>query len=225
MQNFKTTHTLIILIIFAAVYLSSGQFVFSQEKETDIVVGKRIVFQSKILEGDLELSICLPTDYATSENKYPVLDDLNSFISYVYDCGTIELLSRTLDIPGIIIIGLPALQNGYVPTSYEERKTEPAGADLSLKFIKEELKPFVEKNYRSSGFDILYGHSVGGLFTMYAMFTQPDLFSAYIASSPWFQNNDQYWLKNIEKMFQAKSLKGKFLFMTVGKEEQELTLS
>jgi tetratricopeptide (TPR) repeat protein len=60
---------------------------------------------------------------------------------------------------------------------------------------------------------------------MYALFTRPDLFSGYIASSPWFQNNNQYWLKQIDKMFQAGSLAGKFLFMDVGKKEQALTIS
>jgi len=52
----------------------------------------------------------------------------------------------------------------------------------------------------------------------------PDLFTAYIAGSPWFQNNDQYWLKNIEKMAKERELDEKFLFMTVGKEEAPLTI-
>jgi tetratricopeptide (TPR) repeat protein len=119
---------------------------------------------------------------------------------------------------------VPPLQRGYVPTPFEERGEEPAGADLSIKFLKEELIPFVEKNYRTNSFRILHGHSVGGLFTMYTLFNYPDLFTAYIAGSPWFQNNDQYWLKNIEKMAKVRKVDDKFLFMTVGKEEFELTL-
>jgi hypothetical protein len=137
----------------------------------------------------------------------------------------VELLSRNIEMPEMIVVGLPNLQNGYVPTPYEERKAEPTGADLSLKFFSEELIPFIDGNYRTAGFNLLCGHSVGGLLTMYALFTRPDLFSGYIASSPWFQNNNQYWLKQIDRMFQAESLAGKFLFMDVGKKELPLTIS
>jgi tetratricopeptide (TPR) repeat protein len=50
------------------------------------------------------------------------------------------------------------------------------------------------------------------------------LFTAYIAGSPWFQTNDQYWLKNIDQMAKSRNLEDKFLFMTVGKEEAPLTI-
>ncbi len=59
---------------------------------------------------------------------------------------------------------------------------------------------------------------------MYTLLNYPDLFTAYVAGSPWFQNNNQYWLKNIEKMAKVRKVDDKFLFMTVGKEEAELTL-
>jgi tetratricopeptide (TPR) repeat protein len=126
--------------------------------------------------------------------------------------------------PGMIVVGIPPLQNGYVPTPFEDQGENPTTADLSLKFFKEELIPFIEKNYRTNDFRVLYGHSVGGLFTMYALFNYPDLFTAYIAGSPWFQTNNQYWLKNIEKMAENRDLSDKFLFMTVGKEEAQLTI-
>jgi hypothetical protein len=59
---------------------------------------------------------------------------------------------------------------------------------------------------------------------MYALFNYPDMFTGYLAGSPWFQNNDQYWLKNIERMAKERNLKDKYLFMTLGKGEQKITL-
>jgi len=138
---------------------------------------------------------------------------------------TIEVLTRSAAMPNMIVVGLPGLQNGYVPKKYEERGENPEQGDLSLKFFKEELIPFVDKSYRTNKFRVLYGHSVGGLFTMYALFNYSDLFTAYIASSPWFQTMDQYWLKNINKMAKNNDLVHKFLFMTVGNEESELTIN
>jgi tetratricopeptide (TPR) repeat protein len=60
---------------------------------------------------------------------------------------------------------------------------------------------------------------------MYALFIRPELFSAGIASSPWFQADNQYWLKQIDKMFLAESLANKYLYMDVGRKEQDLTVS
>jgi predicted alpha/beta superfamily hydrolase len=212
------------LIYLSAVLLSS-QLALGQPSGTDIVIGKRITLPSKVFKTEMAVSIYLPAAYETSDVKYPVLYDLNGFAYFTYCAGTVELLSRNVEMPEMIVVGLPGLQNGYVPTPYEQRGPEPTGADLSLKFFSEELIPFIDGNYRTAGFNLLCGHSVGGLFTMYALFTRPDLFSGWIASSPWFQTNNQYWLKQIDKMFQAGSLANKYLFMTVGKKEQDLTIS
>ena len=225
MKNSAMTRSLGLFLAFSAIVLLPGHFAFGQQTETDIVIGKRIALPSKVFNQEMAISVSLPADYETSGVKYPVLYDLNAFAYFTYAAGTVELMARNIEMPEMIVVGLPSLQNGYVPTPYEERKGEPTAADLSLKFFSEELIPFIDGKYRTAGFNLLCGHSVGGLFTMYALFTQPDLFSGYIASSPWFQNNNQYWLKQVDKMFQAESLAGKFLFMTVGKKEQDLTIS
>jgi hypothetical protein len=153
-----------------------------------------------------------------------VLYDLNAFFCFAYDCGTVEMLARTLDMPSTIVVGVPQLNMGYVPTPFEERGDTLAGADLSIAFLKEEVIPLIERTYRTNALRLLYGHSVAGLFTMYSMFNYPDLFAGYLAGSPWFQNDDQYWLKNIERFAKERNLKDKDLFMTVGKAEQKLTL-
>jgi hypothetical protein len=57
--------------------------------------------------------------------------------------------------------------------------------------MQEELFPFIEANYRADPQDrTLVGHSVGGLFTLHAMFRNPDVFQRYIALSPssWWGN-------------------------------------
>jgi predicted alpha/beta superfamily hydrolase len=197
---------------------------YSQLEGDDVVTGTSVSISSEILGGDVDLMIRLPRAYEFTETSYPVLYDLNGFFCYTYDCGTVELLVRSSDIPDMIVVGLSTLTNGYVPTPYEERGKDLAGADLSLKFFEEELIPLIESNYRTNGYRILYGHSVGGLLTMYALFTQPELFTAYIAGSPWFQTDDQYWLKHIDRMTEKRNVADKFLFMTVGKAESQWTI-
>ena len=226
MKRKATSRSFSFIPVLLAIALLSGHFALGQQPAaTDIVIGKRISIPSKVLNADVPISVYLPAGYETSDAKYPVLYDLNAFAYFTYAAGTVELLARNIEMPEMIIVGLPGLQDGYVPTPYEQRGPEPTAADRSLKFFSEDLIPYINGNYRTAGFNILCGHSVGGLFTMYALFTRPDLFSGYIASSPWFQANDQYWLKHVDQMFQAESLAGEFLFMDVGKKEQALTLS
>lgn len=210
------------LLVIGVVSLFSPK-IMAQAKGTDVVIGQSLTMTSKILNREVNVLVSVPDSYSTSSIHYPVLYDLGGFY-FTFDCGTVGILSRTTDIPEMIVVGVPPVERGYVPTPFEERGENPEGADLSIKFLKEELIPFVEKNYRTNAFRILYGHSVGGLFTMYTLFNYPDLFTAYVAGSPWFQTNDQYWLKNIEKMAKVRKLDDKFLFMTVGKGEAELTL-
>jgi len=208
------------VFLFFAVFSKTG---IAQVEGDDVVIGKSVTMTSKILKREVQILISVPEGYDTGSTKYPVLYDLASFL-FAYDYGTVDYLARGMFIPSMIVVGAPPLQDGYPPTPFEERGEELSGADLSIRFLKEELIPFVEKNYRTNKFRILYGHSIHGLFTMYTLFNYPDLFTAYIAGSPWFQFNDQYWLKNIEKMAKVRKVDDKFLFMTVGKEEAELTL-
>ncbi len=191
---------------------------------TDIIIGRTVPMASKVLGRDVNVLVSVPEGYDAGTGRYPVLYVLNGPLSFAYDQATAQILSRLEEIPRMIVVGVPPFTDGYIPTPFEHRGENPAGADRSIKYLKEELIPFVDKTYRTNAFRILYGHSVGGLFTMYTMFNAPDLFSAYIAGSPWFQTNDGYWLKNIDKMAKERALEGKILFTTVGKGEAALTL-
>jgi len=68
---------------------------------------------------------------------------------------------------------------------------ESGGAPLFLDFIREELFPFIESNYRAdTNMRILSGYSFGGLFCLYALFHDPDLFDKYFIGSPTIRYND-----------------------------------
>lgn len=73
-----------------------------------------------------------------------------------------------------------------------------------LRTIETVVIPFVEREYRADpSHRVLGGASLGGLFTLYAMYTNPTLFSAYIAVTPAVVvGND--WLLGYEEVF-AKS--------------------
>jgi predicted alpha/beta superfamily hydrolase len=210
-----------LLLVFSASFI--GQEAAAQTQSTNIILGQTLTLTSKTFGRDVPVQIHVPNGYGTGSTRYPVIYVLNSY-PFAFACGTVELLAGNLEIPEMIVVGVPPFDRGYVPTPFEERGEGPTPVDLSIQFLKEELIPFVDANYRTNAYRILYGHSVGGLFTMYTLFNHPDLFTAYLAGSPWFQSLDQYWLKNIEKMAKVRNLDNKFLHMTVGNQETQLTI-
>lgn len=84
---------------------------------------------------------------------------------------------------------IPDIQSGLRPdgTSWPCN----GGADDLLDFIASELMPEIHNRYpvhhQQQG---LFGHSLGGFFTLYTLITRPTLFQTYIAGSP------SFWWKN-----------------------------
>jgi len=63
--------------------------------------------------------------------------------------------------------------------------TDGGNAGKFLRFIKEELMPYVNANYRTVREDsTIVGHSGGGLFALYVLFHEPERFRRYVVSSP-----------------------------------------
>jgi hypothetical protein len=63
-------------------------------------------------------------------------------------------------------------------------QTTERAADF-IRFFRKELIPFVEKNYRTSKKDrTLFGHSLGGQFTLYTLLKATDTFDNYIVCAP-----------------------------------------
>lgn len=100
---------------------------------------------------------------------------------------------------------------------------DTGGAEPFLAFIRDRVKPAIERDYpvdRSR--QTLAGHSLGGLFTLYAAFTQPKLFQTYVAMSPSIWYGDRYILK-VEQDNRAKRLADGVrprLLLTIGGCEQ-----
>src|SRR5229473_1892795 len=59
------------------------------------------------------------------------------------------------------------------------------GAAAFLQFLEKEMMPAVEARYKVDAHRrSLFGHSLGGLFAVYVLFHQPELFDSYLITSP-----------------------------------------
>ncbi|MDR3506880.1 MAG: alpha/beta hydrolase-fold protein [Caulobacteraceae bacterium] len=100
---------------------------------------------------------------------------------------------------------------------------DTGGAEPFLRFIRDTIKPAIERDYPvDRARQTLAGHSLGGLFTLYAAFTQPDLFQTYVAMSPSIWYGDRYILK-IEQETRARRIASGVharMLLTIGGCEQ-----
>lgn len=116
---------------------------------------------------------------------------------------------------------LPAIGSSDTRTSSNPAMSlaSSQGAARFLSFIQSTLKPAVEQQYPiNHAQETLFGHSYGGLFTLYALLNQPDSFDHYMALSPslwWHQGG----LKPDIETFRAGSFKPD-VFIGVGALEQ-----
>jgi len=99
-------------------------------------------------------------------------------------------------------------------------KIQTGGAALFLDFIKQELFPFIETNYRiDKNVRILSGYSLGGLFAMYALFHEPGLFCKYFVGSPSIHFKDGITFEYEEKYASNHSDLMADIFMSAGELE------
>lgn len=151
-----------------------------------------ISLKSRRTGANHEVVIVFPESYGKEPKRtYPVFYYLDAYWDTPLLVSTYGNLRYDNQIPEILMVGLsyPAgdsydvrRRQDYTPTAMDAKS---GGADKFLAFIRDEVAPLVEKNYRGEKTDrVLGGVSLGGLFTLYAAYNQPDFFSGYIAISP-----------------------------------------
>jgi hypothetical protein len=92
------------------------------------------------------------------------------------------------------------------------------GADKFLKYMKEELIPYVDAHYKTSPFRLLIGHSFGGIFAVNALLTHPEIFKSYIIISPSLWWGTETLANQIIAFLEKPSTQRAFVYETVGNE-------
>lgn len=159
---------------------------------------------STILKQERKISIYLPEGYETANAKFPVIYVLDAIDRDQHTVPTARFLFLNGKMPKAIIVGVINVDRNhdFLPDSSKNNAPTGGGADNFLKFFREELTPYIDKNYKTEKYKVLIGHSYGGVFTMHALLNDPDLFDSYIAIDP------SFWYKN---QMQVKSAQTEFL--------------
>jgi len=177
------------------VFLSFSSFVFAQNQE-EIILGKIVTIESKILDEQRPVWIHLPNDIITNK-RYPVvylLDGDAHFYSVVGMIHQLSSINGNTVCPEMIVVGIPNTNRTRDLTPYKpdpidpfmppEMVSESGGGDQFMSFIEKELFPFIESNYPTAPYKMLIGHSLGGLTVLNTILHHKELFNAYIAIDP-----------------------------------------
>ena len=140
--------------------------------------------------------IYLPTDYAVSGKKYPVIymqDGQNlfdEFTSAYGEWGIDKLLNKLPPKDQCIVVGIDHGGENRI-TEYDPYDTKygKGRGDDYVEFLAKTLKPYIDKHYRTrhdARHTTIAGSSMGGLISMYAILKYPYVFGNAGVFSPAF---------------------------------------
>ena len=154
--------------------------VFSQSAfSSDLQLANTKTIKSQELNEAREVYIRLPNNYESSDAQYPVIYLLHGQWDLLSAASTLDLLDSK--IPSFILVAIKS----------SGRELRPAEAQRTSfdNFLVNEVKPFVESNYRVAKYSILSGHSNAGRFVLNQWLGEDHSFSAYFAFSPSLDDN------------------------------------
>ena len=212
-KKYSKINLKLLIILLGPVFLSP---IVAQSKY-DLQNIEIVPLKNELTSRDHELTISLPESYNRStDKKYPVLYFLDGYWHTSLLNSIKGLLRFDNVIPEVIMVGMSYQGKNVNYDSLRlldllpERMTTADRVLESpfLAFIEDSVIPYEESNYRvDSSERALGGTSAGGLFTLFAMYQNPDLFKRYIAISPgvtWKNNSllkiDEEYSKKIKKL-------------------------
>ncbi|MDX9948680.1 MAG: alpha/beta hydrolase-fold protein [Bacteroidales bacterium] len=220
------SHTSKIELSFKFYFIMAGLILaFNTALAQKHVITNDSVF-SKVLNEQRNIKIFLPEEYKQGSNvKYDVVyildgeTHLDDFI-FIYKFARYQNF-----LPPLILIALPNTythvgnmrDRDFLPEKTKDND-KAGGADNFIAFLKNELIPYIDYKLHTTGCNSLFGHSLGGVFTLYVLLNEPGLFTNYYCSDPAFAWNNRRIMTLVKETFHPATGLSKTLWIT-GVEE------
>lgn len=191
-----------------------NSFLYGQSKSLLFRTETQVI-HSNIVGEDFEIYISFPADYFQNDTTYyPVLYSTDGNRNFGLVSNIVNILSFPgKEIPELFVVDIGYKITGLedwgawrnrdlLPTNdpiadkeWEDYLyqlsgrnnvvSKSGGAQKFFDFIRDELIPYIELNYRVKQNDrALVGYSYGGVFTLFSLFYSPETFQKYYAGSP-----------------------------------------
>lgn len=191
-----------------------------------ITIGESHTFTSEILDDVRQINVWLPTGYSESAEKYPVVYLLDGALTqdfhHIAALGQLASLSWTFG--PMIIVGVESKERRaeFTPVATDPRYLmafpKSGRASTYRKFLREEVIPFVEGQYRTGERRALMGESLAGLFVVDTVLSEPGLFQDYVAISPSLWWDDRRPMQNLNRLLRDKDLTGIRFYLAMAGE-------
>lgn len=216
-------HICLFLLLFSL--QATAQNKIEIKSKSEFSIGETLDIHSVILAENRTVNIYLPESYKEESNKsYPViyLLDGSRDEDFIHIAGLVQFGSFSwIDmIPESIVVGIGNIDRQrdftYTTTNEKLKADIPNSGESArfISFIRDELQPLIQGNYRTSDTKTLVGQSLGGLLATEILFKHSELFDHYIIVSPSLWWDDESLLDYPIGKFESK----KSIYVAVGKE-------
>ena len=142
------------------------------------------------------IHIQVPVSYEDkTKQSYPVLYVTDADWNFPMIASYVDYLIYNKRIPEMLVVGIENInRNSDFVAPADPNFPESGQQARFLNYLESTLMPQINQNYRTNNFDILLGHSFGGVVTLASLFKQPGLFDAYIAigTSTWVSDRQSF---------------------------------
>lgn len=184
---------------------------------------------STALETVREYTVRLPDGYQRDRaRRYPVVYVLDGPPLDHHTDDAARALARDGAGPGLIVVGIPNMRRGerardFLPPSMSFPRRDGTrlvgGADRFLRFLRDELVPRIDRDYRTRAPRLLVGHSLGAIFTCWTLVSAPGLFQARFAHSPAVWRDEDVVMDDLDRHLAAAHALGGYFYASVGADE------
>lgn len=210
----RSSSLIFLLLAFLTSGLTLAQAVRSTPPQVEILGTQLQHLNSAIVGQEYDLYVNLPRGYQDTTKTFPVIFLVDAQWDFPLTQAIFGEQYYDGFVPAAILVGITwgGVNPNYdslrardlTPTNIKQMP-QTGGGPKFLKFIKNELIPYIESKYRAArNGRTLMGSSLGGLFTLYALFHETGSFDRYVLTSPslgW----DNEILYTYEKEYAAKN--------------------
>lgn len=196
--------------------------------KTPLTIGETRTLQSTILNENRTLNIYLPQNYDSSK-AYPVIYLLDGSLheDFLHIVGLVQFFNLQLHMPDCIVVGIANVDRKRDFTHHTDlkdlKKDYPTTGHSApfIRFLEEELLPYVFANYKTTDVKYLIGQSLGGLLATEVLLHKRSLFSHYLIVSPSLWWDDESMLKKAATQFKQQPDTATYVYIAVGKNEHK----
>jgi hypothetical protein len=224
-------------ILLLSIFLHSGNGVNASTRDHEVTItpieyAKKIDFSSEILGRKTEMNLYLPTSFSASsmEHTYPVIVANGSHGKEFFHTltGVVKHLGELDRMPVSIVVSLN--DSGYYPATFtngmwgRDKLEAYEDPELYVRFLQQELFPYLKQNYQAADYTMLIGVSGSALFPLYSLTHHPDLFDYHILTTSHDMIGmgfveDMDIIEHIQQTFENRSDIGTSLYFGVADDD------